>query len=52
MARIGGTFEGVLRQWQPSQVIGEENLFRDSAMYSVVASEWPQVRQLLKSRLI
>jgi RimJ/RimL family protein N-acetyltransferase len=51
MARIGGTFEGVLRQWQPSQVVGEENLLRDSAMFSVIAAQWPEVRDALKSRL-
>ena len=52
MARIGATFEGVLRQWQPSQVVGEETLLRSSAMFSVLDSEWPVVRQSLKSRLI
>jgi RimJ/RimL family protein N-acetyltransferase len=52
MARIGATFEGVLRQWQPSQVLGEERLLRSSAMYSVLDSEWPAVRHSLKSRLI
>jgi RimJ/RimL family protein N-acetyltransferase len=52
MARIGATLEGVLRQWQPSQVVGEETLFRDSAIFSVLDSEWPAVRQSLKSRLI
>ncbi|MGA2294603.1 MAG: GNAT family protein [Acidimicrobiales bacterium] len=52
MARIGGTFEGVLRQWQPSQVVGEEDLFRDSAMFSVIAAQWPGVRDVLQARLM
>jgi RimJ/RimL family protein N-acetyltransferase len=52
MARIGATFEGVLRQWQPSQVVGEESLYRDSAMFSVMASEWPAVRDSLRARLL
>ena len=52
MTRIGATFEGVLRQWQPSQVTGEEGLLRDSAIFSVLDSEWPAVRDSLKSRLL
>ncbi len=49
--RLGATFEGVLRRWQPSQVRGEEGEFRDSAMYSVVREEWPAVRDGLRTRL-
>ena len=45
--RIGATLEGVLRHWQPSQVLGEEGLFRDSAMYSIIDTEWPAVRERL-----
>jgi len=52
MARIGATFEGVLRQWQPSMVAGEEDLLRDTAMYSVVANEWPTVRSNLEMKII
>ena len=52
MARIGATFEGVLRQWQPSMVAGEEDLLRDTAMYSVVADEWPTVRATLEMKII
>lgn len=48
---IGATFEGVLRNWQPSQVAGEEDKLRDSAMYSIVASEWPDVRAALRRRV-
>jgi RimJ/RimL family protein N-acetyltransferase len=51
IARLGATFEGVLRGWQPSQVAGEANLLRDSAMYSILASEWPAVRGGLEQRL-
>jgi RimJ/RimL family protein N-acetyltransferase len=47
--RLGATFEGVLRQWQPSLVTGEQALYRDSAMYSVTRGEWPQVREHLLS---
>jgi len=52
MARIGASFEGVLRQWQPSQVSGEEALYRDSAMFSVMDFEWPAVKESLQSRLV
>ncbi|HEY1223210.1 MAG TPA: GNAT family protein [Acidimicrobiales bacterium] len=47
--RIGATFEGVLRSWQPSLVDGEQRLYRDSAMYSITNVEWPRVREYLKS---
>lgn len=49
--RIGGRFEGVLRNWQAAQVDGEEGRTRNSAMYSILPSEWPEVRTRLKDRL-
>ncbi len=49
IVRIGATFEGVLRHWQPSLVPGEEGLLRDSALYSVIDREWPEVREHLNS---
>jgi RimJ/RimL family protein N-acetyltransferase len=48
---MGARFEGVLRRWQPSYVPGEEGRFRDTAMYSVVREEWPEVRSGLERRL-
>lgn len=48
---LGASFEGVLRHWQPSQVAGEEADLRDSALYSVLPAEWPQVRARLEERL-
>jgi N-acetyltransferase len=51
MERIGAQFEGVLRNWQPSQAAGEEGLTRSTAMYSVLPSEWPEVRRRLEARL-
>jgi RimJ/RimL family protein N-acetyltransferase len=48
---LGATFEGVLRQWQPSPAAGEEGLLRDSAMYSITAEEWPARRERLLQRL-
>ncbi|HEY3503049.1 MAG TPA: GNAT family protein [Actinocatenispora sp.] len=47
---LGATFEGVLRSWSMSWAPGETGL-RDSAMYSVVAAEWPGVRARLTDRL-
>lgn len=49
--RLGARFEGVLRRWQPSQVAGEEDGYRDSAIYSVLDTEWPSVRANLAARL-
>ncbi len=48
---LGATFEGVLRQWSPSRAPGEEGGLRDSAMFSVVTSEWPAVKANLCARL-
>jgi RimJ/RimL family protein N-acetyltransferase len=49
--RVGGRFEGVLRNWQAAQVEGEEGLTRNSAMYSILPPEWPGVRARLEERL-
>jgi RimJ/RimL family protein N-acetyltransferase len=49
--RIGASFEGVLRSWQPSLVPGEEGLYRDSAYYSFIAEEWPELRRRLEGLL-
>lgn len=43
ISRVGATFEGVLRKWQPSQVKGEETSYRDTAMFSIIDEEWPAV---------
>jgi RimJ/RimL family protein N-acetyltransferase len=51
IAGVGAAFEAVLRSWQPSHAVGEEGLLRDSAMYAVVASDWPAVRRSLQARL-
>ncbi|HWG08236.1 MAG TPA: GNAT family protein [Solirubrobacteraceae bacterium] len=49
--RIGATFEGVLRNWQPSYAPGEGLLLRDSAMFSITDREWPAARAHLRKRL-
>jgi RimJ/RimL family protein N-acetyltransferase len=50
IARLGARFEGVLRSWSPSRAPGEEGMLRDSAMFSVIAAEWPAVKSSLASR--
>jgi RimJ/RimL family protein N-acetyltransferase len=51
LAGLGATFEGVLRSWSPSRVPGEEGRLRDSAMFSLLAGEWPAARERLRGRL-
>lgn len=48
---LGASLEGILRSWQPSQVAGEEGRLRNTAMYSILAEEWPRVQDLLVRRL-
>lgn len=48
---LGARFEGVLRSWSPSWAPGEEGQLRDSAMYSVIASEWSSCQDHLLERL-
>jgi len=49
--RVGAAFEGVLRRWSRSWAPGEEGQLRDSAMYSIIADEWPERRAHLIQRL-
>lgn len=48
---IGAQFEGILRSWSPSRKLGEEGKLRDSAMYSVLLSEWPTCRRHIEERM-
>jgi N-acetyltransferase len=48
---LGAQFEGVLRNWSASWAAGEEGRLRDSAMFSVVAEEWPTVKSSLTARV-
>jgi RimJ/RimL family protein N-acetyltransferase len=47
----GADFEGVLRSWSRSWAPGEDGLLRDSALYSIVAPDWPDRRARLQARL-
>ncbi len=50
--RIGAKFEGILRSHRGSYAAGEENtIARDSAMYSIVRTDWPTVKRGLEDRL-
>jgi len=49
--RLGAVYEGVLRKSQSSLVSGEELLFRDSAYFSILDTEWPMVQSELRSRI-
>ena len=47
LERIGAQFEGVLRAHR----LAADLVPRDSARYSIVATEWPQLKQRLQERL-
>jgi hypothetical protein len=48
---LGAQFEGVLRSWSQSWAPGEEGQLRDTAMFSVIASDWPTCEEHLQRRL-
>lgn len=45
--RIGGRLDGILRADRP----GTDDTVRDSARFSILASEWPEVKERLTARL-
>lgn len=47
IAGIGATFEGFLRRERPRP----DGSWRDTAVYSILADEWPRVREGLRTRL-
>ncbi len=51
IARLGATFEGVLRKHRPSRAPGEIGTARNTALFSITADEWPAVRAALADRL-
>src|SRR6201996_8831381 len=51
LAGLGARFEGVLRSWSPSRVPGAEGGLRASAIFPVIAAEWPVTRTALCARL-
>jgi len=49
--RLGARHEGVLRNHRPSYVAGEAGRPRDSALFAITETEWPEVRDRLVRRL-
>ena len=49
--RLGATFEGVLRQHRASTAAGEAGTLRDTAVYSIIAAEWPGIKAGLDAGL-
>ncbi|MFI5687188.1 GNAT family N-acetyltransferase [Streptomyces sp. NPDC051636] len=47
----GACFEGVLRNWSRSWAPGEDGRLRDSAIFSVTATEWAECRVRLEERV-
>ena len=47
IARLGATYEGVLRRYQRRQ----DGSIRDTVLFSVAAEDWPRVRAGLRARL-
>jgi N-acetyltransferase len=45
--RIGGKFEGIVR----AERLAADNTVRDTARFSIIKAEWPQVKEKLVSRL-
>jgi RimJ/RimL family protein N-acetyltransferase len=53
IARLGAQFEGVLRNHRPAAGHAvPPGSARDTAVFSIVASEWPTVREGLRARLV
>jgi RimJ/RimL family protein N-acetyltransferase len=48
LTRIGARFEGVLRAHR----LASDLTARDSARFSIVAAEWPEVKEHLRARLV
>lgn len=51
LTNIGAHFEGILRSWSRSWAPGEDGKLRDSAIFSIVAAEWPERRARLEARI-
>lgn len=47
IVRIGATFEGILRKHK----FGADGAIRNSAVYSIIDDEWPDVKQHIENKL-
>lgn len=50
--RVGASLEGILRKNRASAVAGEIGQPRDTAMHSILDTEWPAVKAGLSARLV
>lgn len=48
---VGARFEGVLRNSSRSWVPGEDGRLRDTAIFSIIDTEWPDCRSRLEERV-
>ncbi len=48
ITRLGGSFEGILRQHLPAA----DGIIRNTAMFSILPSEWPALRPVLEKRIM
>ena len=48
ITRLGGTFEGILRQHLPAA----DGIIRNTAMFSILPSEWAALRAVLEKRIL
>ncbi len=48
IARLGARYEGTLRRYQRRA----DGTVRDTVLFSILAEEWPAVRDALRARLI
>jgi len=51
IVRLGATLEGILRNHRPSVAPDEAGKLRNSALYSIIDTEWPAIRARLRERL-
>ena len=51
IARLGATFEGIIRKHRGSWVADEIGLPRNTAMFGITDDEWPAIKQRLVDRL-
>jgi N-acetyltransferase len=49
--RLGATFEGILRNYRASAVHDELGRSRNTAMHSILDTEWPAIKAKLEERL-
>jgi RimJ/RimL family protein N-acetyltransferase len=46
--RLGATLDGILRAWEPAS----DGAIRNTAVYSLLESEWPDAKRTLEARLV